>query len=254
MSGQNVSIAPLVLLSVVDHYKRLSTLRVVGILLGSANSHNVSVTNSFAVPFEESDEGIFLDTSYLQNMFDLYYKVSCKEKIVGWYHSGPKLCKSDLEITKAVAQYTKAPILAVVNVHMNTNGIPCQVFRLGRDSDLVHMNVRIGADETEEVGVEHLLRDIKEGTGCSIKDKIVDVTDSLKMYESSLLAIIEYLEEIEAGRRPNKKILKLLQEILNSVPRYEEEVDLNKVYVSEITSAFITMNDLQRNKIERKQW
>ena len=50
---RNVSVAPLVLLSVVDHYNRaeVSTSknkRVVGVLLGQNDGKNVRVSNSFA--------------------------------------------------------------------------------------------------------------------------------------------------------------------------------------------------------------
>lgn len=48
---RNVSVAPLVLLSAVDHYNRTSTKskrRVVGVLLGQNDGKNVRVSNSFA--------------------------------------------------------------------------------------------------------------------------------------------------------------------------------------------------------------
>ncbi len=49
---RNVSVAPLVLLSVVDHYNRAvpkgSKRRVVGVLLGQNDGNNVRVSNSFA--------------------------------------------------------------------------------------------------------------------------------------------------------------------------------------------------------------
>lgn len=50
---RNVSVAPLVLLSVVDHYHRTEafkskTKRVVGVLLGQNDGKNVRVSNSFA--------------------------------------------------------------------------------------------------------------------------------------------------------------------------------------------------------------
>lgn len=253
MAGQKVTIAPLVLLSVVDHYKRLSTPRVIGVLLGSCDEKAINVTNSFAVPFEELDDEFFLDTSYLQNMFDLYYKVNCKEKIVGWYHSGPKLHNIDLEITKAMTKYCRTPILSVINVHLGTNDIPCQVFKLNRDGEFSHMNVQIGADETEEVGVEHLLRDIKEGTGCSIKDKVSGIVDSLKMYEECLSAIIQYLDDVQGGKKPNKKILNLFQEILDGVPKYDKDVNMSQIYVAELANTLIAMNDCKRNKLEEQK-
>ena len=48
---QTVSVHPLVLLSVVDHYNRVAKetkKRVVGVLLGSVSKDEVDVTNSFA--------------------------------------------------------------------------------------------------------------------------------------------------------------------------------------------------------------
>jgi 26S proteasome regulatory subunit N8 len=50
---RNVSVAPLVLLSVVDHYNRTEantskSKRVVGVLLGQNDGKNVRVSNSFA--------------------------------------------------------------------------------------------------------------------------------------------------------------------------------------------------------------
>jgi hypothetical protein len=50
---RNVSVAPLVLLSVVDHYHRTEAFkskskRVVGVLLGQNDGKNVRVSNSFA--------------------------------------------------------------------------------------------------------------------------------------------------------------------------------------------------------------
>jgi 26S proteasome regulatory subunit N8 len=51
---RNVSVAPLVLLSAVDHYNRTvqaankKTKRVVGVLLGQNDGKNVRVSNSFA--------------------------------------------------------------------------------------------------------------------------------------------------------------------------------------------------------------
>lgn len=50
---RSVSVAPLVLLSAVDHYnradiKRYKSKRVVGVLLGQNDGKNVRVSNSFA--------------------------------------------------------------------------------------------------------------------------------------------------------------------------------------------------------------
>lgn len=70
---EKVVVHPLVLLSVVDHFNRMSKIgnsrRVVGLLLGSWSSKGVlDISNSFAVPFDEDkdDRDVwFLDHEYL---------------------------------------------------------------------------------------------------------------------------------------------------------------------------------------------
>lgn len=127
-NGTEVVVHPLVLLSVADHYKRLKLTgtkkRVVGVLLGSKTGNRVDITNSFAVPFEESNNPKvwFLDHSYLESMFWMFKKVNSKfcrhcrlhsihtnpfitikiniarEEIVGFYSSGPKIKENDLKV------------------------------------------------------------------------------------------------------------------------------------------------------------
>ncbi|ELA42447.1 uncharacterized protein VICG_00546 [Vittaforma corneae ATCC 50505] len=252
MVTEKVTIAPLVLLSVVDHYRRVPASRVVGVLLGSANGSVINITNSFAIPFEEKENSFFFDSSYLQNMFELFYKVNCAEKIVGWYHSGPKMHKNDLDISKAFRKYCENPVLAIVDVQMKASDIPVQIFQLRFCKQLDHLNVQIGADETEEVGVEHLLRDIKEGTGCSLKDRVEEIKDSLKMYKSSLDQIIQYFDQIEQGLKPDYKILEVFQEIINAIPKIVQHMDMSKIYSLELLNTFISMNDLHRNRLENQ--
>jgi len=56
---ESVTIHPLVLLSVVDHYKRSAAgtkRRVAGVLLGTKHQGKVDCISSFAVPFEEDSK------------------------------------------------------------------------------------------------------------------------------------------------------------------------------------------------------
>merc|ERR1712226_1342269 len=115
-ADEKVVVHPLVLLSVVDHYNRMRKVghskRVVGVLLGSwgkgegGQGRVLDVSNSFAVPFdqdEKDDEIWFLDHEYLDNMYVMFKKVNAKEKVVGWYHTGPKLHKNDMKKLKRSA-------------------------------------------------------------------------------------------------------------------------------------------------------
>ncbi|OQS54843.1 RPN8A [Ecytonucleospora hepatopenaei] len=246
----NVEITPMVLLAAVDHYKRQCYPRVVGVLLGTIANSKVVVTNSFAVPFEENKEGYFLDTSYLQNMYELFYKVNSKEHIVGWYHTGPVMCANDKSITETMKIYCEDPVLAVINVHLETENLPVQAYKFDTDMQFVNLDVKIGADENEEVGVEHLLRDIKEGTGTTLKDKFNMIKNSLKQFEYCLTKIIDFIEK-DKGK--TKNVTEMIQKVASELPYCTENIDMTELYNCELVNCVISLNDLHENRKEFKQ-
>ncbi len=133
---RNVSVAPLVLLSAVDHFNRGAATktrnkRVVGVLLGQNDGKNVRVSNSFAVPFEEDDKDPsvwYLDHNYIESMGDMFKKINAREKLIGWYHSGPKLRASDLEINELFKRYTPNPLLVIIDVQPKESGVPTDAY------------------------------------------------------------------------------------------------------------------------------
>lgn len=159
--NRSVTVAPLVLLSVADHYGRTAKgtrKRVVGVLLGENHGNNVRVSNSFAgmselsdavnkvgsagqadqvcffphlVPFEEDEKNPsvwFLDHNFVESMRDMFKKINAREKLVGWYHSGPKLRASDLEINELFKKYTPNPLLVIVDVQPKEVGVPTDAY------------------------------------------------------------------------------------------------------------------------------
>lgn len=255
MSENCVIVHPLVLLSAVDHYKRLGSKRVVGILLGQVDG-DIHVTNSFAVPFEEDENGWFLDTSYLQNMYELFHKVNSKEFILGWYHTGPKMYSNDNEITKSILKYAENPLLVITNIHSTDYDLPVQVFRLDKKGEFAHVNSKIEAEEAEEVGVEHLIRDIREEDTGSIQERIKTIKESIKVYEKTLGTIVDYIQStIDGTLMYNHDIVNLLQDILYSIPYLNESLEENQanLYVSELIKTVVSLNDLKKNKLENDQ-
>lgn len=46
-----------------------------------------------------------MDHDYIENMNEMFKKISAREKIVGWYHTGPKLRSSDLDINEVLRRF-----------------------------------------------------------------------------------------------------------------------------------------------------
>ena len=83
------------------------------------------------MPFEEDDKDPsvwFLDHNYVESMNDMFKKVNAREKLIGWYHSGPKLRASDLEINELFKRYTPNPLLVIIDVQPKEVGVPTDAY------------------------------------------------------------------------------------------------------------------------------
>ncbi|KAI9661944.1 MAG: proteasome regulatory particle subunit [Bathelium mastoideum] len=231
---RNVSVAPLVLLSVTDHYGRSAKgtrRRVVGVLLGQNDGKNARVSNSFAVPFEEDEKDPsvwFIDHNYIESMNDMFKKVNAREKLIGWYHSGPKLRASDLEINELFKRYTPNPLLVIIDVQPKEVGVPTDAYFAVEEikddgttttKTFVHTPSTIEAEEAEEIGVEHLLRDIRDVAVGTLSTRITSQLQSLQGLHLRLRDIGAYLQKVIDGDLPiNHAILGNLQDVFNLLP------------------------------------
>lgn len=294
-STKSCVVHPLVLLSIQDHYHRVAknsrNKRVVGILLGQDNgARGYNISNSFAVPFEEDDKDPrtwFLDHDYVQAMNDMFKKVNAREKLIGWYHTGPKLRASDLEINDVVKRYTPKPVMVIVDVRSDDErqgaggGIPTDAYfaveeikddGTSSQKTFVHVPSSIEAEEAEEIGVEHLLRDVKSlsAGGGALSSRVSDQLSSLKGLGTRLLEIKDYLEQVVEGKLPvNHQIVYNLQDVFNllpnldhaaAAPREEEGAGVKRpftvatndqllvMYLSSLIRAVIALHDLVLNK------
>jgi len=279
-SMEMVVVHPLVLLSVVDHYTRVAkdtNKRVVGVLLGEVYKGKADVTNSYAVPFEEDpkDPSIwYVDRQYHEDMYAMFKKVNAREKVLGWYSTGPKIRPADIEINEMFRAYTTDPILCIVDV--NPKGeleIPTQAYVSveSKPSDasvsrraFQHVLSEVGAYEAEEVGVEHLLRNIRDTTESSMTDQVRAKVSSLKALRNRLQDMASYLSKVQAGQLPvNHSILYNLQDMFNLMPdlaiaqvaaafTVNTNDNMMSIYVSSLIRSICALHDLINNKIVNK--
>lgn len=54
--------------------------------------------------------------------------LAAREKMIGWYHTGPKLRASDQEINDLLKRYIARPVMVIVDVRPQTVGIPTDAY------------------------------------------------------------------------------------------------------------------------------
>ncbi len=100
-------------------------------------------------------------------------KINSKEKIIGWYSTGPDIKKNDIQINEILRRYNSSPVFVIIRVQDEQNiSLPTEAYLTQEEIDengninrqFVHIPSTVGATEAEEVGVEHLLRDIKDAS------------------------------------------------------------------------------------------
>ena len=77
------------------------------------------ITTSFAVPFDEDQRDPntwFFDTDYAMELAYMFKKVHTKERVVGWYSTGPKIRPQDLALHELIRKhYCKDPLFLVLD-------------------------------------------------------------------------------------------------------------------------------------------
>jgi 26S proteasome regulatory subunit N8 len=287
----DVTVHPLVLLSAADHYHRVARgtrKRAVGVLLGSSSRGRVDATNSFAVPFEEdskNSEVFYLDHNFLENMLAMFRKVHAKERVVGFYSTGPQIRPNDLRIHSLVSRFVPAgtvtpPVFVIIDVRPNRESIPTTAYRVVEEVDsnvpsggegggsvaevrksFAHVPSLIGAMEAEEVGVEHLLRDINDPTVSTVANLVKAKLSGLSTLTEKLVEMKDYLTAVSEGKmKPNSEIIANMQAIVNLLPNLNVEElvrsmlvknnDMHMViYLSALIRCVIALHDLVLNKI-----
>ena len=86
----------------------------------------------------------------------------------------------------------------------------------------MHVPSVIEAEEAEEIGVEHLLRDIKNLSTGTLSTRVTDRLTSLRGLATHLGEIRDYLASVVSGEMPvNHQIIYNLQDIFNLLPNLE---------------------------------
>merc|ERR1711879_444319 len=129
----------------------------------------------------------------------------------------------------------------------------------------LHVEATVGAFEAEEVGVEHLLRDIKNASASTLAVRVGDKISALKALTVRLKDISTYLQSVVAGKLPmNQEIIYQLQEIFNLLPDQDSDdlvrsfaMETNDMmlalYLGSMLRSTVALHNLINNKIRNKK-
>ena len=109
-------------------------------------------------------------------------------------------------------------VLVIIDAKPKNIGLPTEAYKAVEEvhddgtpttKTFEHVPSEIGAEEAEEVGVEHLLRDIKDTTVGTLSQKITNQLMGLKGLEMKLKDMHNYLQQVSSLRKLRKFTLTL---------------------------------------------
>lgn len=213
----------------------------------------------------------------------MFRKVSSKERVIGFYSTGPSIRPNDLRIYDIVSRFVQGPcsVFCIIDIRPDRPDLPVTAYKVVEDvsgassssgsggsgkqasvqRSFAHLPSQMGALEAEEIGVEHLLRDINDPTVSTVASLIKGKMSGLATLVEKLVECKDYLETcVSRNVRPNEEIVSNLQTILNLLPNLNTP-DLVKsmivktndmhmaIYLAALIRSVIAIHDLVNNKI-----
>lgn len=194
-----------------------------------------------------------------------------KEKLIGFYSTGPDVKAADIGIDELLRSKGVAhPVFVVIDVRPHVEGMPVQTYatrEVMTDARVVerqfeHLPNEIGASETEEVAVEHLLREVNDPSVSELGAALSAKVEGLRGLESRLVEIASYLDDVASGTLPlNREIVDNVQTMLALLPNLSvaelseslqrETNDMHlAMMLSSLVRAVIGLHDLASNRIK----
>jgi 26S proteasome regulatory subunit N8 len=214
----------------------------------------------------------------LENMLAMFRKVSAKERVVGFYSTGPQIRQNDLRIHAMVKRFLPPktmtpPVFCIIDIRPDRQSHPTTAYKVVEEVStkdgqrqvqlsFAHVPSVMGAIEAEEVGVEHLLRDINDPTVSTVASLIKGKIAGLATLTEKLVECKDYLEACVRGdQKVNPEIVANLQTILNLLPNLNTEEMVRSlliktndmqlaIYLAALIRSVIALHDLINNRIQ----
>lgn len=290
-SGLVFHLHPLVLLNVSDHHTRAkanaqepgTAPRVLGCLLGHQNGRIVDISNSFEFAYEDTPQGVLLDTTLLTRKTEQYKQVFPNLDTVGWYATGEDVAEADMHIHRKVMELNESPVFLLYHTRQSVvrKDLPVSLY----ESELrtvddrpsltfVQSKFTIETSEAERIGVNQVAKVHATGnpTGTDqLAAHLTAIQSALKMLTERIGLLYQHVQKMEAGYVPyDHALLRQTSSLLQRLPamntqRFQDEYTrehsdaMLSLLMSTITKGLHNVNEITEkynvayNKIGRRR-
>ncbi|KAL0082436.1 maintenance of mitochondrial structure and function-domain-containing protein [Phycomyces blakesleeanus] len=278
-SGLSISVHPLVLLNISDHYTRIKLQnpsafekgRVYGALLAKQSGRDIELMNSFELPANTQETGqVKVDCAYLTTKQEQLKLVFPQFDFMGWYSLGVAPTDSDLKIHEQFLPMNESCLFLQMNPTALEGGakeFPVSIYesvfdiidgqtRLG----FVKAPYRVETNEAERIAIDQVAKpstsENEVGLGSALIAHLTTQRNAIGMLYARIQFLQSYLRDTKAGLVPvDHDIMRQIASVCRRSPvidqiafedQYSTEYNdiLLVTYLATITKGMNTLNDL----------
>eukprot|EP01132_Coremiostelium_polycephalum_P007475 gene7475-9185_t len=237
-SGLQVDLHPLVIINISDHFTRTkvesggsTSTRVIGVILGIQNGRNVEICNSFELVYTIVDGSMVLDFDYLKKKYEQFKKVFPTYDLLGWYSTGSKVSKDDINLHKQILELNESPLYLMLDTQaaftQTVKDLPIVIY----ESELHIVNdqpttlfvkapYKIQTGESERIGVNHIAKVTPSGSeGSALTTHLFSMQNAISMLNIRVKILKQYLEQVKEKKLPFEHgILRQVASLCNTLP------------------------------------
>lgn len=268
----DILLHPLVIINISDHYTRQKMRteeenpRVIGALIGEQHGRTVEVYNSFELITTEEDANK-IQMDYLEQKSEQLKLVYPNYDFLGWYSTGERVSKEDLDIHKQFITKNESPLYLMLSPHPKPNAreLPLSLYESEmKEVDgaptmrLTKVRYRIQSGEAERIAVDHIATNEGGNVGgiSMLTSHLSGLHSAIKMLHLRILICLEYLKQAKKGKlAKDAGIMRQISALCNLLPTIDTQMfeqdftneyndALLLTYLAGITKTANTVNDL----------
>ncbi|KAI8075409.1 putative COP9 signalosome, subunit CSN6 [Gilbertella persicaria] len=278
-SGLSISVHPLVLLNISDHYTRTKLQnpsiiehgKMYGALLASQSGRDIDIINSFELASQQ-DPHVILDKSFLLYKLEQLKQVFPTLDFMGWYSLGSTPSETDLRLHEQFLQLNESALFLQLDPNtLTTSGgvkeFPVDIYESIMDIvnertrlAFIKADYKVETGEAERIAVDHVAKpsssSAETGLGSTLISHLTTQRNAIAMLHTRIQFLLQYLEDIASGVMPmDHDVVRQISSLCKRSPILEKKAfeeqfttEYNDVllvaYLASITKGLNTVNDL----------
>ncbi|KAJ3016137.1 UNVERIFIED_CONTAM: Insulinase (Peptidase M16) [Siphonaria sp. JEL0065] len=279
-SGFIITLHPLVILNLSDHFTRMrmqsqnngssssAPKTIFGAIIGTQSGREIEIFNSYELPYSYSnDKGFVINNEYFMTKQEKFREVFPKYDLLGWYSVGSTPTEADLAVHKQILEHNESPLFIQLNPIINpvAKELPLGVYESvvdleggGNQMRFAKSKYKIETGEAERIALDHVARvsNAETDRGSSLVANLTGQRNAIKMLHARVQILKAYIRDVENGTLPrDHELMRQVSAVCQRLPtmnslefRQEFLSDYNDIllgtYLASITKGTHAMNEL----------